>query len=211
MSRFIIPGSCLLLLVTLASSGCRSPYHADRDSFAGGLLGSGIGAVIGHQTGNTAEGAIVGGVAGALIGNAVGEEKDAIEERNRFLIEQQMGRSVGTGVVSHDDIIAMSQQGVGDELIVNHIRHNGVTSSPSANDLIRLKHAGVSDTVVRAMQQPPPAPVTPAAASGPPVIVEEHYYGAPYRPRHHWHFHHGRHHRRHRPGGHWNVGVHVGG
>lgn len=207
MVRTYICAWLLIPVLTLVASGCRSPYHADRDAFAGGLLGSGIGAVIGHQSGNTAEGAIVGGLAGALVGNAVGEDKDYIEARNRQLIEQQMGQAVRVGTVSHDDVIAMSQSGVGDDLIATHIRHHGVTHPPSSQDLIRLNGAGVSDSVVKVMQEPPMVAAAPPAVSGPPVIVEEHYYGAPYRPRHHWH--HGHRHRRHHAP-HWGVGVSFG-
>lgn len=201
----------LLVIITSAAIGCRSPYHADQDSLAGGLIGSGIGAVVGHQSGNTAEGAIVGGIAGALVGNAVGEEKDYIEARNRQLIEQQMGQAVRAGIVTHGEIITMSQAGVGDDLIVNHIRHHGVTNPPSANDLIQLKQAGVSDAVVRVMQEPPRVAAAQPVAAGPPVIVEEHYYGAPYRPRHHWHHpHHYRHHPGRHRNPHWGVGVSFG-
>jgi len=196
-----------ILATAVVSSGCRSPYHADQDALGGGLIGSGIGAVIGNQSGNTAEGAIVGGIAGAMIGNAVGEEKDYLEARNRQLIEQQMGQAVRVGSVTHEEIIAMSQSGVGADLISNHIRHHGVTRIPNSDDLIRLKQAGVSDTVVRVMQEPPQVAAAPVAA-GPPVIVEEHYYGRPYYPHPHWRHPHFRH-RRHGPS--WSVGVGFGG
>lgn len=211
MLRMCNVGSIIAITLTLMSVGCRSPYHADQDAFAGGLIGSGIGAVVGHQTGNTAEGAIVGGLAGALVGNAVGEEKDFIEARNRQMIEAQMGQTVRAGVVTHGEIITMSQAGVGDELIINHVRHHGVTNQPTSNDLIQLKNAGVSDAVVKVMMEPRPVVATPVSSGPAPVIVEEHYYGAPYRYRHHWphHRHHGHRRRHHGPG--WGVGVSFGG
>ena len=216
MVRHCNVGWLVVLAAVVVSVGCRSPHHADQDAFAGGLIGSGIGAIVGHQSGNTAEGAIVGGIAGALVGNAVGEEKDYIEARNRQLIEAQMGRTVRAGIVTHGEVITMSQSGVGDDLIINHLRHHGVTSRPTANDLVQLKSAGVSDAVVMVMQEPPPAATISPVSAGRPVIVEEHYYGVPHRDPHYWHpphhsyRHHPGHHRRHH-GGSWDVGVSFGG
>ncbi len=198
--------SLSIALTLVAMCGCRSPYHADQDAFTGGLIGSGIGAVIGNQAGNTAEGAIVGGAAGALLGNVVGEQKDYIEAQNRALIEAQLGQAVRAGVVTHDEVIAMAQAGVADNLIINHIRHHGITSRPDANDLIRLSNSGVSPSVVQAMQQPPPVAAVPAGPAAQPVIVEEHYYGPGFYPRRPWH-----HPRRYRHGPRWNVGVAFGG
>lgn len=62
----------------------------------GALLGSGLGAIIGHQSGETGEGALVGAAAGAALGGLFGSAKDSrvakanqerMEERNRMIAE----------------------------------------------------------------------------------------------------------------------------
>ena len=76
------------LLLTLASvvtalalSNCAAPAgpNTQKGAVAGGLLGAGAGAIIGHQSGHTAEGALIGaaagGTAGAVYGNARDQEQ----------------------------------------------------------------------------------------------------------------------------------------
>jgi len=46
----------------------------------------------------------------------------------------------------------MTQSGLSEELIVNQIRANGIAYPPGTNDLIILKNNGVSDSVIREMQ-----------------------------------------------------------
>jgi hypothetical protein len=199
----------LVLLAALSVCGCQSPFYADRGAAQGGLLGGGIGAVIGNQSGNAAEGALVGGAIGALTGGAIGATLDDIDARNRAMIAQQIGRAPQAGAVPISDVIVMSQSGVSDQLIIAHIQANGVATPPTAQDLITLNQAGVADTIVLAMQTPPPprpanaipGHTVPAAYYGPPpVFVEEHYYGPGRRPFHH-----------HRPPhGHLRPGVSFG-
>jgi hypothetical protein len=195
---------CTFLALATAGvfTGCQSPYRADRGALWGGLGGAGVGAIIGNQTGDAGAGAAIGAAVGTLTGAAVGDELDRIEASNRAAIEQQLGRQVRPGAVTMDEVIAMSQAGVGERLIVNHIQARGVIQIPSTGDLITLKQAGVPDGVVAVMQNPP----TPAAkvVRGPtPVIVEEYHYGHP-RPRYIHHRYHP--HRRHNA--HWGVQIH---
>ncbi len=92
----------------------------------------------------------------------------------------------------------MSQAGVDDELIITHIRHNGVAHVPGPQELISLKEQGVSTAVIRAMQEPPKPPrretVVIEKPAPPPVIVEEYHYGPPwhYRPPHYYYRYHNR-------------------
>ena len=198
----------VVLLLTLAAVGCRSPYRSDQGALVGGLGGAGLGAIIGKQTGNTGAGAVIGAAAGALTGAAIGGELDEIDAHNRAMIEQQLGRRVSASAVTMHDVVAMTQAGVGEELISTHIRVHGVAAPPSAQQIIELKNAGVSDRVIQAMQTatPPPPPGPPPGA---PVIIEEHYYGGPrpyyYGPPAFWGGY------RHRRGPAWSVGVGVGG
>jgi hypothetical protein len=194
------------ILSVLAVTGCQSPYHADQGALFGGLLGAGTGAIIGDAVGNTGAGTAIGAGVGALTGAAIGDSLDKIEAQNRAMIAAQLGREIRSGAVSAEDVMMMSQAGVDDELIITHIRHNGVARVPGPHELISLKEQGVSTAVIRAMQEPPPRPRTETVViekpAPPPVIVEQYHYGpgwhrpAPYyyyrrrrpEPRVHWGF-----------------------
>ncbi|MCG2682639.1 MAG: glycine zipper domain-containing protein [Planctomycetales bacterium] len=201
----------LLLLFVFApagfcSTGCNSPYHSDRGALFGGLLGAGTGAIVGNQLGNTGAGAAIGAGVGALGGAAVGNELDQIEARNRAMIAQQLGRQVAPGAVAIDDVIAMTAAGVSEELIVNHVRANGMVAPLQTNDLIRLQQQGVSTRVVAAMQEPPRQTAAPVVVQQPgptPVIVEHYDYGPYWGPRYYRPYPY----RRHRPGMSWGVAV----
>jgi hypothetical protein len=177
----------LALLTALLAAGCNSPYHADRGALFGGLLGAGTGAVVGDALGNAGAGAAIGAGVGALSGAAVGESLDRIEAENRAMIAAKLGREVRPGAVTIEDVKMMSQGGVDDELIITHIRHNGMARVPGPQELVDLKNSGVSTAVIRAMQEPPPQPrpetVVIERPAPPPVVVEEYHYGPPYYPR----------------------------
>lgn len=194
-----------LYLFAIASAGCNSPYHADRGALVGGLLGAGTGAVVGNALGSTAAGAAIGAGVGALGGAAVGSGMDEVEARNRAMIAQHMGREIRAGAVTVDDVVMMSQAGVDEELIVNHVRSNGVARVPGPQELVMLKQQGVPVSVIRAMQEgPPPRPVVvQREVAPPPVIVEEHVYGPPpcYYPPPYYRRHHP-------PHVSWGVSVH---
>ncbi len=205
-ARFI---PLMMLLVALFQTGCRSPYHADRGAFWGGLLGAGTGAIVGNQSGNSAEGALVGGAVGALAGTVIGSSMDEMEARNRVRIEQRLGRRVRPGAVTIDSVISMSKAGVEDELIINHIHSRGMAAPLTGPDLILLEQQEVSTRVVAAMQKPPVArqvsrTSAPVPTSVRPVIIEEHYYQRPWppRPHHNGWSHCGRCRRSHGPGAH---------
>ena len=184
---------CMLaLLAAMAAGGCASPYHADRGALAGGLGGAGVGALIGNAVGHTGAGAALGAGVGTVAGAAVGGALDDIEARNRAQIAAQMGRPVPAGMVTFDDVIAMTRAGVDEDLIVNHIHANGVARPPQAADLIMLQQYGVSKRVIAALQAPPappagygPGPYAPVPyggipPAGTPVIIEEYHYGPPW-------------------------------
>jgi hypothetical protein len=121
----------------------------------GGLTGAGVGALAGDAAGNTAAGAAIGTVVGALTGAAVGQNIDADLARSRAEIEARMGRQM-QGAVTPQDVIAMTQAGLSDDVIATHIRANGMAQPLVANDLINLRNLGVRDYVINVMQQTPP-------------------------------------------------------
>ena len=202
-----------VLLTTLPTTGCRSPYRADQGALFGGLLGAGTGALVGSAVGSTGAGAAIGAGVGALGGAVIGSELDDIEARNRAMIAQQLGREVAAGAVHLDEVIAMTKAGVDDELIVNHINVHGTAAPLQTSDLIYLQNNGVSTRVIKAMQNPParkPSTVVVREPTPPPVVVQEYHYGHPYwGPRYDPHcYHYRRHHHRPHSGTSWGLSFH---
>ena len=84
-----------------------------------------------------------------MTGAAIGSGLDDVDARNRQ-IAATLGRQVPPGTVSLPDVIAMSKAGVNEELIVNHIRANGLARPMQSGDLIALQQNGVSTRVISA-------------------------------------------------------------
>jgi hypothetical protein len=208
----IRPRTLILVSCGLASfaAGCRSPYYADQGALFGGLTGAGVGAAIGDATGDAGAGALVGSAIGAITGAAVGETIDADLARSKAEIEARMGRQM-QGAVTPQDVIAMTQSGLSDDVITTHIRANGTAQPLAVGDLISLRNMGVRDSVINAMQQTPPrtAQIPPNqipaySPYGGPVVVEHHYQPwCPPPPVFHYH------HRRHGHYGRPSIGFSV--
>lgn len=202
-----------LVLWGCTSVGCHPMNYTDQGTLLGGATGAGVGALIGDATGNAGPGAIIGAGIGAITGNLIGNGLDEVEARNRAAIAAQMGRAIPPGGVQPQDILAMTQAGVDEELIVNHIRANGVAVPLQANDVIALQQQGVSKGIIAALQTAPrpqaglPPGAVPAGAvpvaPGPVMVAQPYYYPPPayyYGPppmRMHPHFFYSQHH--HRP------------
>jgi outer membrane lipoprotein SlyB len=171
----------LALALLVAAAGCRSPYYADRGALFGGLTGAGVGALVGDAAGNTGAGALIGTAVGALAGTAIGENIDADVARSKAEIEARLGRQM-QGAVTPQDVVAMTQAGLSDDVIATHIRANGMAQPLAVNDLINLRNMGVRDGVINAMQQTPPRlaqaaqPVAVYPAYPPPPVVMAPYY-----------------------------------
>lgn len=200
---------CLwLMLIVLPGLGCQSSNYAERGTAIGALTGALTGAAIGKHNGNTGAGAVIGSAVGALAGTAIGDSIDADIARNNAIIQQRLGRQLA-GAVAIDDVITMTQANLSDDVIITHIRSNGVANPPRPEDLITLSSAGVSDAVIKAMQTaPPPTPPAPSSVSAgrSPVIVEEHHYITPPYPRpYRTHWHHRSPPRRQRSNVHWGF------
>ncbi len=198
-------GTALASAVWLAAvaSGCASPYYADRGAMFGGVMGTGIGAIAGAAAGDPLAGAAIGAIAGTMTGAVAGGAIDEVEAKNRAEIAAQLGRPVPVGAVTMQDVIAMTQAGVREDVIATHVRNNGLARPLAANDLIALQQYGVSPAVVQAMQTSPgptlaAAPVYPPGYPAPgypvpvvvepaPVIVQPYFYGPPPPPWRHRH------------------------
>ena len=165
----------VITLLGLGCTGCRSPYYADKAAGLGAVAGGITGALIGEHNGNALAGAAIGTAVGALSGAAVGDVIDSEVARNNALIEERLGRQL-RGATTTGDVVAMSQAGVPDDVILAHIRANGTAAPLGVDEIIALNQQGVSSNVIKAMQAPPAPPRMQPAAISTPVVVEEHYY-----------------------------------
>ncbi|QDU94457.1 YMGG-like glycine zipper-containing protein [Lignipirellula cremea] len=191
--------------MSTALSGCQSPYYKDQGAALGALGGAGLGAVIGEHNDNPLAGAAIGAGIGALTGAVIGDGIDRDQAYQRAAIESQVGRQVA-GAATVGDVIEMTRAGVSEQVIVNHVRSNGVAQQIGRNEIVAMTQAGVGPNVISTMQTTGlPALSAPPAR---PVIVEEHYYTPrPYYPRYYHHHHH------HRPRPHcgpsWGFSAHF--
>ena len=180
------------LVLAGSLAGCQTANNTEQGALFGGLLGAGTGAVVGHALGNTGAGAAIGAGVGVLSGAAIGHGVDESEARNRALIEAKLGRQVA-GAVTVPDVVAMSQSGVDEGLIVNHIHAHGLAAPLQASDVIYLQQQGVSRNVIAVMQTAPVAVAAqPVYAVPPPsggtVIVEDGWGPHYYRPYHRYYY-----------------------
>jgi hypothetical protein len=121
-------------------------------------------------------------VTGAVVGN----EMDKNEAKERALIEAKLGRQMA-GAVRVEDVIAMTQYGVAEDLIINHIRAHGIAAPLQPPDLIAMQQQHVSTKVIAVMQATPVAVPPPDAypygyPPPEPVVVGGLYYGPRPRP-----------------------------
>ena len=180
------------LILSLLAATCLPSFapaqQTERGAAIGGIGGALAGAAIGKHNGETAAGALIGGAVGLVTGAAIGSSAD---ERNRREAIQNQQMYLYSRAASSSDIIAMSQNGVGEEVIINHIRENGVQRRPDVGEVISLHRQGVSERVISAMQAAPeggravaPPPTAVYRAAPTPVIVEEYHYVRPS----YWHY-----------------------
>ncbi len=164
----------------LALPGCQSPYYADRGALVGGATGAGLGAVIGEAAADAPlAGAAIGTAVGVVTGATIGNGLDEVAAQNRAAAQQAAYRAL-----TLQDIVQMSAGRLSDDVIIAHVRSNGLAADLTAADLIGLRQAGVSNEVIRALQAPP-APhfvAPPPIFSQPPVIFSARHYGPHFPP-----------------------------
>ena len=205
MKRLLTAAPLLLFLLVPTVSFAQGPNYSGRGALLGGLLGAGAGAAIGdghnHHAG---QGALIGGALGAIGGAVVGNNIDNNNARQQYATEnriyQQQYAQQLQGTVTTQDIISMQQGGLGDDVICNHIRANGLARTPNVNELIYLRRNGVSDMIIQTMQTTRPIQqqqvIVQQRQPATQVIVQERYYQpyyAPPPPVFYYHHHHGYH------------------
>ena len=169
-------GILVTALFALQAAGCA--YNTGRLAGVGAVTG----AMAGGAVSKHGKGALIGSAIGAVSGAAVGSAIDEEAARNRAAIEQRIGQPA-QGAVSFEQVVAMTQAGLSENVIASHINTYGVLRPPTANDLIQLRQSGVNDSVLQALQS---AGAPRIAAQPAPVIVREHWPSVihvPVRPR----------------------------
>jgi len=167
-------------LFVIGSVGCEHTSDTVKGAGIGGAIGTGAGLALGAATGNPKTGALVGGLLGSGVGASIGNESDNRKEERREITQAvataQAQSATKIGVF---DVIDLSRQGLGDEVIVNQIRSTNSSFQLTSTDLSSLKQQGVSDRVIVAMQNARPAavvvasprPVIYAQPAPPPLII----------------------------------------
>jgi outer membrane lipoprotein SlyB len=135
------------VLPVLLACGCSSMSNTEKGVGAGGLIGAGTGALIGHATGHTGAGALIGAGVGALSGGLVGHAVDESERKT----DAKIAAANAQKPLGITDVVQLTQSHVTDEVIISMIRNTGSAFQLSANDTIWLKQNGVSDRVVTEM------------------------------------------------------------
>jgi surface antigen len=166
----------LIMAAAVALTGCETqegtPYRTGTGAIIGAGAGAASGAVIagGH---NAPEGALIGGVVGAIGGGLIGNALDQ-QERARLQAQAPMtyARIDQDQPLGLQDVKAMAQAGISDNVIISQMRTTGTAYHLSASDIIDLHTAGVSETVINYMVNSASI-VTALAPQATPVVVAQ--------------------------------------
>jgi outer membrane lipoprotein SlyB len=168
-------------LTALAVTGCYNPNGTPDNTGTGVLTGAAsgaaLGAIIGAATHNVGEGAAIGAGSGAVLGGLIGHSADQQQEmRMRQQSPDTYQRAQAGTPLSLVDVKALAKAQISDDVIIAQIINSHTVYHLSANDLIDLHNAGVSDRVVKYMEDTPSLiPATPVATvetAPPPAPVE---------------------------------------
>jgi YMGG-like Gly-zipper len=155
VARNLVQRSVVGIIAISFSVGCSNMNNSQKGAVVGGAGGAALGAIVGKQLGNTGAGAAVGALSGLAAGGLIGNAEDATEQREnaqRQAAYEQNLRVRQARAVTNSDIVSMAQNGVDESTICNEIRTHGGNFDTSPQAIIYLQRAGVSNTVVQAMQ-----------------------------------------------------------
>lgn len=143
-----------LVLGWLLLTGCQAGPGAATGGALGTLTGGLAGAAIGASEGKGPEGALIGALAGGTLGSVAGHAVDRSVEQDRlnYLHQQQDQRG---NAVNFEQIIRMTQSGLGSEVIARQIHNQGILRRPTIDELIYLQNSGVDNIVIQAIQNAP--------------------------------------------------------
>ena len=193
--RLVVNVTTIVSLLAFALP-TQAQYNQQRGTVLGGLTGAAAGAIIGDNSGEAGVGAAIGGVVGAVAGRVLGNAQDN-QIRSYQSFQQQQAIYQQQYAVSLQDVVAMTRNGVSEGVIITEIHNKGVQRPLEVADIVFLSQSGVSDAVIRSMQQTPPygavaAPPVIATRPQPTVVIHgspgpRFYYGYGPRPVPHHH------------------------
>ena len=141
-------GSVLVMLLSLGLFGCaENQTRIGEGAGIGGILGAGVGAIIGHQSGNGGAGALIGGAVGAGSGALIGSQ---ITKNPPVMESNQTVSSVSQ--VTIGQIIDWTRDGISSDIIIQRIQSTRTVYSLTNDDLDYLRKQGVSQRVIETMQ-----------------------------------------------------------
>ena len=143
MNNKILSG---IIIGTILLSGCETKAET------GALVGAGGGALAGGLITGSAGGALIGGAVGAAAGGLIGY---ALDRQDREIMQNRapdtLDRIDRAQQLSVEDVKKMSSAGLRDEVIIDQIYATRSVFHLSAQDIVDLKRAGVSQKVIDAM------------------------------------------------------------
>ena len=158
----------VLATALLVPLGCKSLHgqflqgSTRNETVAGGVAGAIIGGIVGKQNDETPEGIAIGAALGALAGNVAGNVRQENEAQQRAyqqaayrrqIAHQQQQQQAFQRAASIQDVISMTQNGIGSSVIINHIQTVGVQREIGVPQIIALHNGGVNEQVISLMQQ----------------------------------------------------------
>lgn len=108
---------CLMVVLVggmLVFGGCES--QGQTGALLGSAAGAGIGAIVGHQKGRTAEGALIGGAVGGGAGYIIGSEKDKQKTQAEIGSLRQEMNTITINITNSNGSVSqvvLRKQGVG--------------------------------------------------------------------------------------------------
>ena len=151
--------------------------NAQRGATVGGIAGAVAGAAIGDHNGETGAGAVIGGMLGAFAGGLLGNAEDKQQAFQRqYQQHQRQQFQYQSSAVSSADVIAMTRNGLSEQVMINQIQQRGVQTRPQVAEIIALHQQGVSENVITAMQQAQDRPSLQNRAAVPvtPNQIQQH-------------------------------------
>jgi hypothetical protein len=134
------------LLLPALAGGCETLSPTENGALAGTAIGAGAGTLVGAAVGRPVLGAVAGGALGAGTGAIIG---NGVERSERREAARAAAQAQALGLA---DIVTLTQQHLGDEVIINQIRTSGTVYNLRAEDIVWLRQNGVSEPVIMEMQ-----------------------------------------------------------
>jgi uncharacterized protein YcfJ len=105
--RYVVSAALTFVIATVIvfAVGCES--EAQNDALIGGAIGTGAGAIIGHQSGHAGTGALIGGAVGGGTGYVIGNEKEKKQQQGTPTVQptQQAAGAVTVNITNSNGSI----------------------------------------------------------------------------------------------------------